>query len=72
MFRLWEWCASLKKHSQGIEVCLQGGGELKLHLQLISLALDLGLLLFGETGLNVKLGGNLCNDPFALWHFASS
>jgi len=41
-------CGALKKDSQGIEVCLQRGGELKLHIQQISLALNLGLFLFGE------------------------
>jgi hypothetical protein len=42
----------LQEDSQGIEVCLQGGGEFKLRLQEISLALHLDLLPFGETPLN--------------------
>ncbi len=69
---MWEGCGTLKKDSQGIEVRLQGGGELKLHLQLISLALHLDLLPFGEAPLNFKLGINLCNDPFTIRHFVSS
>ena len=69
---MWEGCGTLKKDSQGIEVRLQGGGELKLHLQLISLALHLDILPFGETPRNFNFGINICNDPFAIGHLASS
>jgi hypothetical protein len=46
---------------EGIEVSLQGGGESKLHIQQVLLALNLGLLPLGETLLPVFKRSNYLN-----------
>ncbi len=55
-FGLWgEGCGTLQEGSQSIEVCLQGGGELKLHFHQTLLAQKRGPVQVRETPLAFKL-----------------